>query len=55
MTHEHRQMNCAHPPCKCTVPKSGDFCSEECRKVDLESGQASTSSAKCPCKHSDCG
>ena len=55
MQDEKNDMYCAHPPCQCTVATSGEFCSDACRKVDLESGQASTSTAQCPCGHHDCG
>ena len=54
MPNEDNDFKCAHAPCNCSVAKAGAFCSDQCRKADSESGQASTSTAQCPCNHPDC-
>jgi hypothetical protein len=40
---------CTHPPCKCTAPVVGDYCSEHCE--DAEGGIET----ECKCGHPDCG
>ncbi len=54
MQTEKDDLKCNHAPCNCGVSEIGAYCSEECHKADQQSGQASTSSAKCPCAHNDC-
>jgi len=54
MANEQGDFKCAHAPCNCGVELKDEYCSDACSKADQESGQASTSTAKCPCGHEDC-
>jgi len=54
MQTETNDLKCAHAPCNCSVAEGKKYCSDQCRKADMESGQASTSAAQCPCGHAGC-
>lgn len=44
---------CAHVLCNCHVEAKGGFCTDECRRADLD--DASSKLTTCECRHVDCG